>query len=205
MNMSEGERQQTPTETQTDTQRAMVEQIAVEVAKAETLLVLKKVANFFKFPLDKPHKVWYNKDVPKRNETKFKGRHLIARLEFDTMSKKMTIAETFAEIIDTYDLSDEHKAFLLDRIDKASRKSNGERKPTAKQVENAKVAEAVYAEMEPNRAYTVSEMMKVLTAFNSIEGVSASYCNAIVKKLKDSGKVVRNEVKGRAYFTKVEG
>ena len=121
------------------------------------------------------------------------------------MSKKMTIAETFAEIVATYDLSEEHKAFLLERADKASRKSStGERKPTAKQVENAKVAEAVYAEMEPNRAYTVSEMMKVLTAFNSIEGVSASYCNAIVKKLKDSGKDARNEIKGRAYFTKVE-
>jgi hypothetical protein len=119
------------------------------------------------------------------------------------MSKKMTIAETFAEIIDTYNLSDEHKAFLLDRIDKASRKSNGERKPTAKQEQNAKVAEAVYAEMEPNRAYTVSEMMKVLTAFNSIDGVSASYCNAIVKKLKDANRVTRSEVKGRAYFTKV--
>ena len=120
------------------------------------------------------------------------------------MSKKMTIAETFAEIVATYDLSDEHKAFLLERADKASRKSStGERKPTAKQVQNATVAEQVYAEMEPNRDYTVSEMMKVLTAFNSIEGVSASYCNAIVKKLKDSGKVVRTEVKGRAYFRKV--
>ena len=117
------------------------------------------------------------------------------------MSKKMTIAETFAEIIATYDLSDEHKAFLLDRIDKASRKSNGERKPTAKQLQNEAVAEAVYAEMEPNRSYTVSEMLKVITAF---EGVSASYANAIVKKLKDSGKVTRSEVKGRAYFTKVE-
>ena len=117
----------------------------------------------------------------------------------------MTIAETFAEIIATYNLSDEHKAFLEDRAAKSVRKTaDGERKPTAKQVENAKVAEAVYAEMEPNRAYTVSEMMKVLTAFNSIEGVSASYCNAIVKKLKDSGRVSRSEVKGRAYFTKVE-
>ena len=121
------------------------------------------------------------------------------------MSKKMTIAETFAEIVATYDLSEEHKAFLLERADKASRKSStGERKPTAKQEQNAKLAEAVYAEMEPNRDYTGSEMMKVLTAFNSIEGVSASYCNAIVKKLKDSGKVARNEIKGRAYFTKVE-
>jgi hypothetical protein len=117
------------------------------------------------------------------------------------MSKKMTIAETFAEIVATYDLSDEHKAFLLERADKASRKSStGERKPTAKQVENAKVAEAVYEAMEPNRAYTVSEMVKVIPAF---DGVSASYCNAIVKKLKDAGRVTRSEVKGRAYFTKV--
>ena len=121
-------------------------------------------------------------------------------------NKKMTIAEILTEIAENeaYGLSEEHKAFLLERAEKASRKSNGERKPTAKQVQNATVAEQVYAEMEPNRAYTVSEMMKVLTAFNSIEGVSASYCNAIVKKLKDSGKVTRTEVKGRAYFTKVE-
>lgn len=118
------------------------------------------------------------------------------------MSKKMTIAETFAEIVATYDLSDEHKAFLLERADKASRKSStGERKPTAKQEQNAKVAEAVYEAMEPNRAYTVSEMIKVIPAF---DGASASYANAIVKKLKDAGRVTRSEVKGRAYFTKVE-
>ena len=117
------------------------------------------------------------------------------------MSKKMTIAETFAEIVATYDLSDEHKAFLLERAEKASRKSStGERKPTAKQVQNEAVAEAVYEAMEPNRAYTVSEMIKVIPAF---EGVSASYANAIVKKLKDAGRVTRSEVKGRAYFTKV--
>lgn len=120
------------------------------------------------------------------------------------MSKKMTIAETFAEIVATYDLSEEHKAFLLERADKASRKSNGERKPTAKQLHNAEVANSVYEQMEPNRAYTVSEMLKVLPAFTEIDECSASYCNAIVKKLKDAGRVVRSEIKGRAYFTKVD-
>ena len=120
------------------------------------------------------------------------------------MSKKMTIAETFAEIVATYDLSDEHKAFLLERADKASRKSNGERKPTAKQVHNATVADKVYEQMEPNRLYTVSEMIKVLPIFAEMDGCSASYANAIVKKLKDGGRVVRTESKGRAYFTKVE-
>lgn len=118
------------------------------------------------------------------------------------MSKKMTIAETFAEIIDSYELTDAHKAFLLDRIEKATRKSNGERKPTAKQLENEKVVESVYAFMAdtPNTAYTVSELLKVCPAF---DGCSASYANAMVKKLKDSGRVVRTEVKGRAYFKAV--
>lgn len=118
--------------------------------------------------------------------------------------KKMTIAERFSEIIETYNLTEEHKAFLLDRAEKASRKTNGERKPTAKQVVNMAVAEKVYEQMEPNRAYTVSEMLKVLPAFNTFPDVSASYANAIVKKLKDAGRVSRTEVKGRAYFTKVE-
>ena len=117
------------------------------------------------------------------------------------MSKKMTIAETFAEIVATYDLSEEHKAFLLERADKASRKSStGERKPTAKQLHNAEIADSVYEAMESKRAYTVSEMVKVIPAF---DGVSASYANAIVKKLKDAGRVTRSEIKGRAYFTKV--
>ena len=118
------------------------------------------------------------------------------------MSKKMTIAETFAEIIATYELTDAHKAFLLDRIEKATRKSNGEKKPTAKQLHNAEVADEVYAFMAntPNTAYTVSELLKVCSVF---DGCSASYANAIVKKLKDSGRVARTEIKGRAYFTAV--
>ena len=121
------------------------------------------------------------------------------------MNKKMTIAETFAEIINTYELSDAHKAFLLDRIEKATRKSGGEKKLTAKQLENEKVVESVYAFMAgtPTTAYTVSELLKVCPAFTAIDGCSASYANAMVKKLKDSGRVVRNEIKGRAYFTAV--
>jgi hypothetical protein len=118
------------------------------------------------------------------------------------MNKKMTIAETFAEIIAIYELSDAHKAFLLDRIEKATRKSNGEKKLTAKQVANAAVADEVYAYMAAHStiAFTVTELVKECPAF---EDCSASYANAIVKKLKDAGRVVRTENKGRAYFTAV--
>ena len=117
----------------------------------------------------------------------------------------MTIAEKFTALLEKYPFTEEEKAFIEDRIEKATRKSNGERKLTPKQLENEKVVESVYAFMAttPNTAYTVSELLKVCPAFTAIEGCSASYANAMVKKLKDSGRVVRTENKGRAYFTAV--
>lgn len=118
-------------------------------------------------------------------------------------TKEPTIRERFEEILNTYDLSAEHKAFIEGRIEVLTRKST-ERKPTTKQVQNAEVAKAVYDFMEPNRAYTCGELLKLCPALYESETPSASYANSIVKKLKDSGMVVRTEVKGRAYFTKVE-
>ena len=117
----------------------------------------------------------------------------------------MTIAETFAEIIATYELTDAHKAFLLDRIEKATRKTDGEKKLTAKQLANITVADKVYEFMAgtPDTQYTVSELLKVCPIFVEMDGCSASYANAIIKKLKDAGRVLRIEVKGRAYFKAV--
>ena len=119
--------------------------------------------------------------------------------------KKMTIAEQFNALLEKYPFTDEERAFIEGRIEKATRKSNGEKKLTAKQLQNAAVADEVYAFMAdtPDTAYTVSELLKVCPAFTAIDDCSASYANAIVKKLKDSGRVVRTEVKGRAYFTAV--
>ena len=121
------------------------------------------------------------------------------------MSKKMTIAEMFTAMLEKYPFTDEERAFIEDRIDKATRKSNGEKKPTAKQLANITVADKVYEFMvgTPDTQYTVSELLKVCPAFVEIEGCSASYANAIVKKLKDAGRVVRTEIKGRAYFKAV--
>ena len=118
-------------------------------------------------------------------------------------TKEPTIRERFEEILNSYDLSAEHKAFIEGRIEVLSRKST-ERKPTAKQIQNAEVAEAVYEQMEPNRAYTCTEMLKAIPAFAEIPDCSASYANAIIKRLREAGMVIRTEVKGRAYFTKVE-
>lgn len=121
------------------------------------------------------------------------------------MNKKMTIAEQFTALLEKYPFTEEERAFIKDRIDKATRKTDGEKKPTAKQLANITVADKVYEFMAgtPDTQYTVSELLKVCPAFVEIEGCSASYANAIIKKLKDSGRVVRTEIKGRAYFKAV--
>lgn len=116
--------------------------------------------------------------------------------------KKMTIADKFNALLEKYPFTEEERAFIKDRIDKATRKTDGEKKPTAKQITNATVADKVYEFMAgtPDTQYTVSELLKVVPEF---DGCSASYANAIIKKLKDAGRVVRSVDKGRAYFKAV--
>ena len=50
--------------------------------------------------------------------------------------EKKTIKEMYEEIVATYNLSDEHKAFLLDRAAKSVRKSSGTKAPSKKTLEN---------------------------------------------------------------------
>ena len=120
--------------------------------------------------------------------------------------KTPTIKEQFAEIMEQYPLSPAHREFIEGRIAVLDRKTT-DRKPTAKQVQNAEVAEQVYEFManEPNRLFTCGELLKVCPALANCETPSASYANAIIKRLKDAGRIVRTESKGRAYFQAVVG
>jgi hypothetical protein len=54
--------------------------------------------------------------------------------------KTPTIKEQFAEILEQYPLSPAHREFIEGRIEVLDRKST-DRKPTAKQVQNAEIAE----------------------------------------------------------------
>lgn len=120
--------------------------------------------------------------------------------------KTPTIKEQFAEIMEQYPLSPAHRKFFEERIAVLDRKTT-ERKPTAHQLQNAEIAEQVYAFManEPNRLFTCGELLKVCPALANCETPSASYANAIIKRLKDAGRVLRTESKGRAYFQAVVG
>ena len=113
------------------------------------------------------------------------------------MSKKMTIVEQYEVIVAKCEgvLSESEIAFLKERAELHAKK-NASRKPTKAQNENEEIKTAILEMMEPNRAYTVTEIQKAV----GLE--SNQKASALIRQLKESELVVRSEVKGKAYFTK---
>lgn len=121
-------------------------------------------------------------------------------------NKKPTIIDNFNDILNVLKenglLTDERKAFLEKRIEVTAKKnasgSNGEKKLTKDQEQNEVYKTEILNSMEKGKSYTISDMLKM---FVCCEGLSQNKVNALVKQLKDNGKVIRSEVKGKAYFT----
>lgn len=83
-------------------------------------------------------------------------------------------------------------------IDLLSRKNASTRKPTAHQEENDMLIEKIVNVLfrGPEAGMTVTEIAKTLNN----PDLTHSRINQLVKKLKDNGTVIREEVKRRAYF-----
>ena len=116
------------------------------------------------------------------------------------MAKKMTIVEQYESIIAKVEgvLTETEIAFLQERADMHSKK-NSNRKPTKAQTENESIKANILTYMESGKSYTTTDIQKGL----GIE--SNQKASALLRQLKDCNLVDRAEIKGRAYFTKVEG
>jgi hypothetical protein len=121
-------------------------------------------------------------------------------------NKKPTIVDNFKDLIEVLEenglLTEDRKAFLEKRIEITEKKNasgNGEKKLSKTQEANEGYKSAILEEMEKGKSYTITDMCKELPT--CVELASPNKVNALVKQLKDSGKVIRSEVKGKAYFT----
>ena len=115
--------------------------------------------------------------------------------------EKMTNVKALKYVLENCELTAE-VAEKIGKIKTSYEKKSattGEKKPTATQVANEVLKEAIVAEMEDGVAYRVGDMVK---GFNCLAGLSASKVTALMTQLKDAHKVVRSEVKGKAYYTK---
>lgn len=114
--------------------------------------------------------------------------------------KKMTKADYFRQIMANYPLNEDEKAFVEHELELLAKKNSAEKKPTAQQVANAGVADAILNAMEDGVLYTITDLIKSVPACADLTNQRVS---AIVRGLKDAGKVERVEEKRKAYFRKI--
>lgn len=90
---------------------------------------------------------------------------------------------------------------IIEKLEKmlaqVEKKGGAERKPTAKQMENEGLKQAILSYMTPERLMTVTEMMKEIP---ELDGMSNQKVSSLVKQLKDTEQVVKVVDKGRSYF-----
>ena len=89
---------------------------------------------------------------------------------------------------------------LIDHEIELLTKKNTPGKLTKVQEENVKLTEAVYEGMEMGKPYTVTEIIKSVPA---VAGMNISKVRPLLTPLMEAEKVKREEVKGKAIFTKI--
>ena len=123
------------------------------------------------------------------------------------MAKKMTKKELFAEILANYDLKDYHRELIEKTIDQLDRKSasSGDRKPTAKQLDNDKFKDFIldFLKEHSEEQFTITELWKKVPALAENSEMSNQRVSSLVRQLVLDNLVVREEIKRKAYFKAV--
>jgi hypothetical protein len=112
-------------------------------------------------------------------------------------NKKPTKKEMFARILaKTTDVAErEFLAHEIELLENKGKSKDGKLSPA--QEANAKLAQAILDGMEGSM--TISAMIKMIP---ECKDLSTSKVSAIVRILKAEGSVIREEIKGVAYFKK---
>ena len=115
---------------------------------------------------------------------------------------KMTKREKFAIVRSIVEAS-EHEMidvlleFVDHEVELLGRKTSGERKPTAVQVANAGIKDAIMDGAEPNRLYTITEFIKEIPG---CEELTTQKVTALCGQLVAEGRLSRIKEKGKTFF-----
>lgn len=121
------------------------------------------------------------------------------------MTKKMTKKEMFTQIMTSYDLTDEEKAFIkheIELLEKKNTRKDGSKAMTATQKANEILkARIVDILAKAEKPMSVSEIAKSDSELAELSGQKVS---AIITLLKNDGIVERVEIKRKAFFKLVD-
>lgn len=91
-------------------------------------------------------------------------------------------------------------AFIEHEIELLDKKNSAERKPTAKQTENAGFKADILAWMESDKLYTVADVVKGVPSVVAA-GISANRVTAMMTQLVADGSVVKTIEKRKSYYS----
>ena len=115
--------------------------------------------------------------------------------------KKMTKREMFEQIKANYQLTDAEVAFIDHELELLAKKNASEKKPTAQQVANEGLKSTIIEVLTDNGGLmTVTDVQK---SCEELSALSNQRVSALLRQLKDDGKVERVEDKRKAYFKAV--
>ena len=121
------------------------------------------------------------------------------------MAKKMTKKERFMQILNNYDLKADEIDFINHEIELLEKRNSngGDKKPTAKQLENADLKTTIldFLADNPDDKFTITDMWKKIPVLANNTEMSNQRISAIVNQLKKENLVVRVEDKRKAYFS----
>ena len=113
-------------------------------------------------------------------------------------NKKMTKRDYFTAIMEKYPLTAEEKAFVEHELELLAKKNASEKKPTAQQVANEGLKSVILNVLTDNGGLmTVTDVQK---SCEELSALSNQRVSALLRQLKDDGKVERVEDKRKAYF-----
>lgn len=121
------------------------------------------------------------------------------------MAKKMTKKEKFAQLIANYNLTAKDREFVMHEIELLEKRNSkgGDRKPTAKQTENADLKTVIldWLTERADEKFTITEIWKGVPALAENPEMSNQRVSAIVRQLLLENLVIREEIKRKAYFS----
>ena len=113
-------------------------------------------------------------------------------------NKKMTKREMFEQIKANYQLTEAERAFIDHELELLAKKNSAEKKPTAQQVANEGLKSTIIEVLTDNGGLmTVTDVQK---SCEELSALSNQRVSALLRQLKDDGKVERVEDKRKAYF-----
>ena len=116
--------------------------------------------------------------------------------------KKITKRERFETLL-TFDAVKADQGmvdFINHELELLSKKNSGDKKMTAQQKANEEIKEAILEGMQENRLYTITEIQKEIAECNELSNQKVS---ALMRQLKEVGKVERTEDKRKTFFSKI--